>query len=769
MKQSIEYAIDSLNRGSLDSITFDFCNEINTMTTKLLKKKDIDQEDLSNMYGILLISNILYNNTTRSVLPLEDGVYDLLVSKYDDLTNGKSPVGAKPIIFDPVQETVVGGAPKRDDGLIKVIERIDTSNMLYFDEIRKNSVPIPGFYNRTPPVGKEQVQTDVPHTYPELAGTLDKCKFVLDVQAATAGVLDDPTVKIFERDFMASIFNRGMYFNTVIAELKYDGVAIETTVNGNTIISAISRGDTTNNEAKDLSHIFYGYKFPKATDPRLNGFTFGIQFECIVTYENMIILEQKFGLRYANGRVAAIGLLGRNDAREFVPYLTLVPLRSAGYQFENPQIEIEFLNKYYSSGVDLKYAVISGDYTQILYGVNKFVEDAQYLRPTMPFMYDGVVVNLVDPQLKVALGRINSVDKWAMAIKFSTEVKQTVFLGYEYTVGQNGVVTPMAIIRPVEFMGAVQNNISIHSFARFKQLGLRLGDIIRVEFRNDVMAYITKPDNAYNRSNPNSIIEFPNRCPFCGAPLVFSNKEALCPNRECPERNLNRVVNMFAKLNIKDFSKSSIKKLGITSLSDFINYPLKQAVSILGPANGAKFGDRQEQFLSTRYYDYRLVGAIGFSSIAQAKWKLILANIRLDTIIAKDDTELYNTLTAIKGIGPVAAKTIMIERPDLLGDLITITKLKNVTKTYGDTDERVKVRFTGVRDSKLAEAFEAKGCDADMNKGVTKRTNILIIPYIGYRSTKTSKISPGCLVLDVQSAWNYVNSISHFGSGDNHE
>ena len=762
MKIEIANAIDDLNKGSLNSITFDFCNELNKITTELLQKKDneIDQEDLSNMYGILLISNILYNNTTREILPLEDGVYDLLVVKYVNLTNGQSPVGAKPIIFDPVQETVVGGAPKRNDGLIKVIERINTDNMLYFNELRRNSMPIPAFYNRTVPVGKEQSDKDVPHTYPELAGTLDKCKFVLNTQAAAVGALEDPTVRTFERDFMASIFNRGMYFDTVIAELKYDGVAIEATVCGDTIISAISRGDTANNEAKDLSYIFYGYKFPKASEPRLEGFTFGIQFECIITYENMIQLEQKFGFTYANGRVAVIGLLGRNDARQFVPYLTLVPLRSAGYQFENPQIEIEFLNKYYSSGVDLKYAVISGDYTQILYGVNKFVEDAQYLRPTMPFMYDGVVVNLVDPRLKQALGRSNSIDKWAIAIKFNTEVKQTVFLGYDFTVGQNGVVTPMALVRPVEFLGAVQNNISMHSYARFKQIGLRLGDIIRLEFRNDVMAYITKPDNAYNRSNPNPVIEFPDKCPFCGSKLVFSDKEAMCPNRACPERNLNRVVNMFAKLNIKDFSKASIKKLGITSLTDFINYPVDQARAILGPGIGARFGERQAQFFNTKYYDYRLIGAIGFSSIAQSKWKLILANVRIETIIAQDDNELYNLLTTIKGIGPVAAKTIVLERSDLYGDLITISSLKNMTKTYGDIDTRVQVRFTGVRDEALAEAFRLKGCDADSNKGVTKRTGILIVPYQGFTSTKTSKVGPNCLVLDIDSAWNYIQNIS---------
>ena len=139
------------------------------------------------------------------------------------------------------------------------------------------------------------------------------------------------------------------------------------------------------------------------------------------------MLSKEFGLNYANARVAVIGLTSREDARRFLPFLTLVPIRTAGLNINERQTEIEFLNKYFSTEVDMKYAIMRGDYNQLLFQVKRFVDDAETLRPYMPFLYDGVVVSLIDPNLIKLLGRYNSVNKWSIAVKFEAEVKQTIF------------------------------------------------------------------------------------------------------------------------------------------------------------------------------------------------------------------------------------------------------------------------------------------------------------------------------------------------------
>ncbi len=762
MNKIIEDAITELYKGDLSSVIKpEFIELMNKVATDFIQDKYYILEDV---YGVLIISNILYNNTSSNILPLEDGIYDLVVTKYNNYTNGKSPVGAKPIAFDPVQDTLVTvKGVENNNSKIKIISRVDDAdNMLYFDNFTRNSVPRKEFYDHTAPENFTTMDVsakDVEHAFPELVGTLDKCKFVLNSQARARGITNDNTVWTFENNFMHNITSQGIQFDTLVAELKYDGVSVEAVVKGDKIISAASRGDTLNNEARDLTPIFGGYRFPKACKMARELITFGIKFECIITYDNMIALEHDYGMSFVNGRVAVIAIMKMKNARKYLPYLTLVPIRTGGLNFVDRQIEIEFLNTHYSSGVDLKYTIMQGDYCNLLFMVKKFTEEAEAVRPTMPFMYDGVVISLADPRLKQYLGRVNSVDKWSIAIKFNAEIKQTIFLGYTFTVGQNGVITPMARIRPIEFLGAVQNEISMHSFKRFVDTGLKVGDIINVEFRNDVMAYITKPDNMYNRSNPNPVIEFPDVCPFCGTKLVYSDKKAICPNRACPERVIATVSNMFAKLNIKDFGRSLVNKLGITCFTDFVTYPKEKAISILGDVMGRKFNTRVSEFNNTQMYDYRVIGSIGFESIAQAKWKLILANVDIETIISLDNRELRNLLISIKGIGPAAGKTIVEERKYLCNDLVTISKMPNIIRSFGQIDNRVQVRFTGVRDENLEKAFIAKGMDADGKKGVTKNTGILIVPHVGFISSKTKIINPRCLVLDITSAWNYVNSI----------
>ena len=70
----------TLLRGSLDNVFEDEnLRLINERTTVLLNKQNWTIHDIDDADMILRISNILYNNTDLAVLPLEDGVYDLLL------------------------------------------------------------------------------------------------------------------------------------------------------------------------------------------------------------------------------------------------------------------------------------------------------------------------------------------------------------------------------------------------------------------------------------------------------------------------------------------------------------------------------------------------------------------------------------------------------------------------------------------------------------------------------------------------------------------
>ena len=221
--------------------------------------------------------------------------------------------------------------------------------------------------------------------------------------------------------------------------------------------------------------------------------------------------------------------------------------------------------------------MIQGTYRDCLFLIQKFLEEAEVARDYLNFMYDGIVVSYLDEDIREALGRKNYINQYSMAVKFNPLRKQTIFRGYKYTVGQDGLITPMIYYDPVEFYGTVHHKSTGSSYQRFMDLGLRIGDIVNVEYTNDVMPYVTKPDCAHNDNNINPLCEFPTVCPDCGTELELSKtgKSAICNNINCESRNIARMSNMLAKLNLKDFGRQRIIALDKTHLHEIIDLNMR--------------------------------------------------------------------------------------------------------------------------------------------------------------------------------------------------
>ena len=415
--------------------------------------------------------------------------------------------------------------------------------------------------------------------------------------------------------------------------------------------------------------------------------------------------------------------------------------------------EADFMNKYYSTKETLRATVIDGNFNDIMFQVKRFVEEAEYMQDYMPFMYDGVVVSYIDENIINTLGRSGIINQYEIAIKFNPMKKQTIFRGYTYTVGQDGIITPMIHYDPVEFYGTVHPKSSGHSYNRFKELDLRVGDMVDITYRNDVMPYVTKPDNSHNSKNAedNSAVIFPLRCPDCNAELITSasGKSKVCTNIECSGRIMSRMVNMMSKLNLKDFGEENLRKISKYSLNEILNITnddLKD--SGLGPIMIEKFLERVNEIKTIPIEDFKIIGSLGFNGVAKKNWETILRNISIEDIINLEDIKLTHKLTSIKGIGRAKASTIVDERIYFIDDLNTIIKMKNVIRTLGALKKK-SIRFTGVRNSELIAKLNSLGFDADGEASVTKTTNILVVPIEGYVSSKTKKVSEDCIIVAI--------------------
>lgn len=750
--------IEELQKGNgriLDDNTLKNC--ISNSITDICNSEVLTTKQIEDLGDILHICNIVYNN-----IPLDDdqqfvdnGTYDILLEKYKVYCTPQ--VGAEPVQFTTFPNAYYESNEKeKPQPLIIQLEERELFYPELFNptEITKEDLTIPliTMGHRT---GKKY--RIVSHNNPNLVGTLDKCKCVLcnDVEEET---LSDPSYKIFERDFLGSHIMKGIINPNekigLVLELKYDGISVVVTVKNKKIINAVSRGDTGADKATDLTPILEGYTFDKMIDTDTE---IDVKCEAVMTYQDLYYYNLERNKDYKNCRSAIIGLFSSNDGYLYQRYVTLIPLAVAptnpdeeDWEPMNRLEEISFINKYLSSYKEfLRYSYVEGTYNELCYLVKRFVDEAEYARPIMPTMYDGVVVSYLDENIREALGRENFVNKYSVAIKFDTMKKQTTLLAITYTVGKDGTITPMAYYAPVEFIGTIHTKSSISSVERFNRNHFKIGNVIQVEYRNDVMPYVTTPDIDFNKNNPEKELEFIKECPVCGHTLIFSKsaKSAKCPNINCKGRRTARLADMLSKLGIKDFGEARIEKIDKTTLKQLLNTTRQELEPIIGPVNAYNFVQRMNTLKTEPIYDFQLVGSIGFSGLAIETWKKIFSKMTLQEF--KDyycSGHLPSELLKIKGIGQNSINTIMNEYTYYENDIETILSMSNVVQSKGLFENQKSIRVSGFRDQELMDKLNKLGYDAS-DKSVTKSTNLLIIPYEGYTSSKLKKIGENTIVV----------------------
>lgn len=770
----INYLFEQIMLGNGSVITTENIQKLNEISMFIYQIDELDIDQVNVLKQIIMICNVLYNRTDMTVLPIEDGFYDLLLEKYKKYDE-HFQVGSAIVDFRNLVENDIQNPRKVAISPITFIEDIkrDEIHQDVFDQIMRKGKQDINIHNfaicpikfNDQYISKRTHNTE--HNHPSLIGTLDKCKFVFNQDAINAGAFNDPNVAVLERDFFQDHISKGIILPNqeieVVVELKYDGVSVEADC-GLELESARSRGDTGIGAAIDMTPILKGYIFKQAKC-MIGENPIGVKFEAIMTKNNLEKFNELRGRKYANCRTAIIGLFGASDAYLYRDLITLIPLaidRDQLPAISNRMEEIEFLNKVFvSHGEPLRYCYFKGSVSEVLYMIKVFWDEAKIARDYLNFMYDGIVVSYLDENIRAKLGRKNYINKYSMAVKFDPLEKQTTFRGYTYEVGQHGQITPMIHYDPVEFIGTIHTKSTGSSLERFRNLGLRYGDIINVTYVNDVMPYVSKCDCEHNRNNTAPLIEFPHNCPICESVLVESDsgKTAICPNPECPGRSIQRMTNMLQKLNIKGFAEASIKALECNHLYELYDLLPEYYVEKLGEADGNSMVEALLTLARGPVNDYVIMGALGFTSIARKKWKAILDKISIvqlrDLYRSSGSIEEFQAklFQAVPNIGEITCRTIAKEFPFFDLDIVFIINTFHYIDSLGSSafeEGKLQIRFTGIRNKQLSELLCNAGYDADDSSSVTKKTDILLVPYDGFKSSKVSKVSPNCKIVPLE-------------------
>jgi len=185
--------------------------------------------------------------------------------------------------------------------------------------------------------------------------------------------------------------------------------------------------------------------------------------------------------------------------------------------------------------------------------VISYCENWDNKRGRLGYEIDGMVIKVNSLAQQKRLGYTMKSPRWAIAYKFPAQQATTTLKDIILQVGRTGVITPVAMLEPVECGGVTISRATLHNFDEIKRLDVRIGDRVIVERAGEVIPKIVKVVESV-RKGRREIFKVPEKCPECGGKITKEKEEEVayrCINPSCPAQ-LERGLVHFASRNAMD-------------------------------------------------------------------------------------------------------------------------------------------------------------------------------------------------------------------------
>jgi DNA ligase (NAD+) len=336
-----------------------------------------------------------------------------------------------------------------------------------------------------------------------------------------------------------------------VAEPKMDGLAVEVLFEAGRLVAAGTRGDGFVGE-----DVTYNVKTIRAIPWEL--FT---DADRLVAPERLAARGEVYMDRkdfqawnqsreaageplFANPRNAAAGSLRQLDssitaARPLRAYFYGVG-QVAGWAFESQWQVLQTLHQ---------WGLPVNPRCQVCHGIEAALEVFRALaaaRAELPYDADGLVIKVNLLSLQVRLGEKSRSPRWAIAYKFAPHQAETRILNIDVQVGRTGVLTPVAILRPVAVGGVTVKRATLHNLDEIQRKDIRVGDAVVVQRAGDVIPEVVQVVTG-KRAADAPPFRMASVCPACQGEVVRLPGESVhrCLNLSCPAQ-LKAAIRHFA-------------------------------------------------------------------------------------------------------------------------------------------------------------------------------------------------------------------------------
>ena len=391
-----------------------------------------------------------------------------------------------------------------------------------------------------------------------------------------------------------------------------------------------------------------------------------VRGEVFITHTDFDALNKRLAeageKTYLNPRNTAAGALRQLDSRVTAtrPLTLLIYqiVHSEGGDVPNSQWErLEYLRK-----LGFPVSADSRRFDEIEETIT-FVSSWEETKNKLPYEADGIVIKIDDLALSDSLGITGKDPRGAIAYKFPSQVVTTQLLDINVEVGRTGVLTPKAVLEPVEINGVIVRNATLHNFDFIAEKDIRIGDRVLVKRAGEVIPYIIAPVTEARPKDARPYIP-PEKCPACEQPVEHLEDEVAwyCVNAACPAqliRNIEHFVSRGA-MDIVGLGIKIVEQLVTAGLvgdvADLYTLRKKDLLALEGFKEKKATNLLDAIRASANQPLNRLIIGLGIRGVGESVARdLALHFADLDALRAASQSDLE----AIEGIGPNIAAAIV--------------------------------------------------------------------------------------------------------------
>ncbi|MEI2425397.1 NAD-dependent DNA ligase LigA [Priestia megaterium] len=446
-----------------------------------------------------------------------------------------------------------------------------------------------------------------------------------------------------------------------VCELKIDGLAVSLRYEDGYLVLGATRGDGTIGEnitenLKTIRSIPLRIKEPLSMEVRGEAFMPRKSFEAL----NEAKMERD-EVPFANPRNAAAGSLRQLDpkiaAKRNLDIFVYAMTDTGELEIDSHSESLNLLD-------ELGFKTNKERQTcETIDDVIAYIESWQTQRPELSYDIDGIVVKVDSFDQQAELGTTAKSPRWAIAYKFPAEEVVTKLVNIELTVGRTGVITPTAILEPVQVAGTTVQRASLHNEDSIREKDIRIGDYVVVKKAGDIIPEVVNVIEE-KRTGEEQEFTMPTHCPECESELVRLEGEVAlrCINPSCPAQIREGLIHFVSRnaMNIDGLGEKVISQLFreqlIKDVADIYTLTKQQLIEL--ERMGEKSADNLIAAIETSKENSleRLLFGLGIRHVGAKAAKTLAQHFET---IDKLTKATYDELVAINEIGAKMADAIV--------------------------------------------------------------------------------------------------------------